>query len=414
SWYFLISGLFITISAISIFRKKALGVWIFAVVFIGTVIWSLIDAGWEFWPLFSRLMFPAGLFAALLFTLPSIRRYQFQNGSASSAYAVGGLVVVGMLIALYQMFQPHPTVASSGQKLPLVPVDPAKKQVNWENYGNDSGGSRFVALDQINRDNVHKLKEAWRFRTGDFTTGSGNGAEDQMTPLQVGNKVFLCTPHNNIFAIDADSGKQLWKAEVNSKADAWERCRGVAYFDSTKTRVQPTLAGATPVTTVAANTACPRRVYTNTPDARLIAVNADTGERCADFGVNGTVNLLEGLGDGTKAPRFEVTSAPTIAGTTIVVGSRIADNVAADMPGGVIRGYDVITGKLRWAFDPRNPDPNHVLKPGETYKRSSANSWAAMSYDPQMNTVFLPMGSSSVDIWGGNRNPLDHKYNTSV
>ncbi|WP_439038047.1 glucose/quinate/shikimate family membrane-bound PQQ-dependent dehydrogenase [Acinetobacter baumannii] len=414
SWYFLISGLFITISAISIFRKKALGVWIFAAVFVGTVIWSLIDAGWEFWPLFSRLMFPAGLFAALLFTLPSIRRYQFQTSLASSSYAIGGLVVVGILIALYQMFQPHPTVASSGEKLPLVPVDPAKKQVNWENYGNDAGGSRFVALDQINRDNVHKLKEAWRFRTGDFTTGSGNGAEDQMTPLQVGNKVLLCTPHNNIFAIDADSGKQIWKAEVNSKADAWERCRGVAYFDSTKPLVQPTLAGATPVTTVANNTACPRRVYTNTPDGRLIAVNADNGQRCADFGVNGTVDLLEGLGGGTKAPRFEVTSAPTIAGTTIVVGSRIADNVAADMPGGVIRGYDVITGKLRWAFDPRNPDPNYVLKPGEIYKRSSANSWAAMSYDPQMNTVFLPMGSSSVNIWGGNRNPLDHKYNTSV
>ena len=201
---------------------------------------------------------------------------------------------------------------------------------------------------------------------------------------------------------------------MNSTADAWERCRGVAYFDSTKPLVQPTLAGATPVNTVASNTACPRRVYTNTPDGRLIAVNADNGQRCADFGVNGTVDLLEGLGGGTKAPRFEVTSAPTIAGTTIVVGSRIADNVAADMPGGVIRGYDVITGKLRWAFDPRNPDPNYVLKPGETYKRSSANSWAAMSYDPQMNTVFLPMGSSSVDIWGGNRNPLDHKYNTSV
>lgn len=128
SWYFLVAGLFITLSAISIFRKKALGVWIFAAVFVGTVIWSLVDAGWEFWPLFSRLMFPAGLFAALLFTLPSIRRYQFQTSLASSSYAVGGLVVVGMLIALYQMFQPHPTVASSGEKLPLVPVDPAKNR----------------------------------------------------------------------------------------------------------------------------------------------------------------------------------------------------------------------------------------------------------------------------------------------
>ncbi|MEQ1298124.1 glucose/quinate/shikimate family membrane-bound PQQ-dependent dehydrogenase [Acinetobacter soli] len=414
SWYFLIAGLIITASAFFIFKKKATGVWLYALAFIGTVIWALIDAGFEFWPLHSRLMFPAGLFAAVIFTLPSIRKYQYQTPIGAPSYAVGALTVLGMIGGLYGMFIPHATVKASGEELPLIPVDPAKKQVDWDHYGNDAGGSRFVALDQINRNNVSKLKEAWRFRTGDFTTGTGNGAEDQMTPLQVGNKVFLCTPHNNIFALDADSGKQLWKAEVNSKADAWERCRGVAYFDSTKALTQPTLAGATPVTAVATNTQCPRRVYTNTPDGRLIAVNADTGERCKDFGVNGTVDLLEGLGDGTKAPRFEVTSAPTIAGTSIVVGSRIADNVGADMPGGVIRAYDVITGKLRWAFDPRNPDPNYVLKPGEIYKRSSANSWAAMSYDPQMNTVFLPMGSSSVDLWGANRQPLDHKYNTSV
>ncbi|SDY86112.1 glucose/quinate/shikimate family membrane-bound PQQ-dependent dehydrogenase [Acinetobacter kyonggiensis] len=414
SWYFFIAGLLTTASAIFVFRKKAFGVWLFALVFVGTLVWAWFDAGWDFWALFSRLMFPAGVFAALLFTLPAIRRYQAQSSLVVPAYTGATVVVIGMLIAFYQMFQPHPTVAASGQELPLIPVDADKQQVNWQHYGNDTGGSRFAALDQINRNNVKDLKEVWRFQTGDLTTGTGNGAEDQTTPLQVGDKVFVCTPHNNIFALNADTGKQIWKAEVNSTADAWERCRGVAYFDATQPLVQPTLAGATPVTTVAANTACPRRVYTNTPDGRLIAVNADTGERCKDFGVDGTVDLLVGLGDGTKAPRFEVTSAPTIAGTTIVIGSRIADNVAADMPGGVIRAYDVITGKLRWAFDPRNPDPNYVLKAGEIYKRSSANSWAAMSYDPQMNTVFLPMGSSSVDVWGGNRQPVDHKYNSSV
>lgn len=389
SWYFFIAGLVTIVSAIFIFRKKALGVGLFSLVFIGTVIWALIDTGFEFWPLHSRLMFPAGLFAAVLFTLPSIRKYQQQDAMNAPAYVVGGLTVLGMIGGLYGMFIPHPTVEASGQELPLVPVEPSKQQVNWDHYGSDAGGSRFAALDQINRNNVSKLKEAWRFQTGDMTTGSGNGAEDQMTPLQVGNKVLLCTPHNNIIALDADTGKQIWKAEVNSKADAWERCRGVAYFDSTQALVQPTLAGATAVTAVATNTACPRRVYTNTPDGRLIAVNADTGERCKDFGVDGTVNLLEGLGDGTKAPRFEVTSAPTIAGTSIVIGSRIADNVGADMPGGVIRAYDVITGQLRWAFDPRNPDPNYVLKPGETYKRSSANSWAAMSYDPQIGRAHV-------------------------
>lgn len=414
SWYFLLAGVFMTLAAILMFRRKALSGFIYAAVFVVTLIWSLFDKGWDFWGLFSNLMFPSGLFVAIMLTLPSLRCYEQKARCAAPAYGSGLVVLVGMLAALYQMFQPHPTVAASGQALPLVPVDATKQQKNWDHYGNDAGGSRFAALDQINRNNVKDLKVAWTYRTGDMTTGTGNGAEDQETPLQVGNKVFLCTPHNNVIAVDADTGKQLWKAEVNSHADAWERCRGVAYFDSTQAIEQPKLAGATPVTAVANNTACPRRVYTNTPDGRLIAINADNGQRCEDFGDHGTVNLLEGMGGGTKAPRFEVTSAPTLAGTTLVVGSRIADNVAADMPGGVIRGYDVITGKLRWAFDPRNPNPNYVLKPGETYKRSSANSWAPMSYDPKMNTVFLPMGSSSVDVWGGNRNTLDHKYNTSV
>ncbi|MFM6959361.1 MAG: membrane-bound PQQ-dependent dehydrogenase, glucose/quinate/shikimate family, partial [Acinetobacter sp.] len=182
SWYFVISGLLTLVSALYIFKKKVLGVWLFSLVFAGTVLWALVDAGWEFWPLFSRLMFPAGLFAALMFSLPSIRRYQYQPTAALPAYAVGGLTVLGMIIGFYQMFIPHPTIAASGERLPLVPVKTDMKQTNWQHYGQDSGGSRFAALDQITRDNVHQLKEVWRFRTGDFTTGTGNGAEDQMTP----------------------------------------------------------------------------------------------------------------------------------------------------------------------------------------------------------------------------------------
>ena len=74
SWYFFIAGLLTTASAIFVFRKKAFGVWLFALVFVGTLVWAWFDAGWDFWALFSRLMFPAGVFAALLFTLPAIRR----------------------------------------------------------------------------------------------------------------------------------------------------------------------------------------------------------------------------------------------------------------------------------------------------------------------------------------------------
>ncbi|ETD69614.1 quinate dehydrogenase [Pelistega indica] len=414
SLYFVIAGIAILLTSLLLIRRKSAAVWLFLLTFIGTVIWAFYESGLAFWPLFSRLMFPAGLLMLLLFTLPSLRRLEGKSTLRTPALLSGTLVLLGMLASLAGMFKPYPTVTSNGKLLDLVSVPTNQTPSNWEHYGNDSGGSRFAPFAQITRENVGELKEVWRYRTGDFTTGSGNNAEDQLTPLQVDNRVFLCTPHNNMIALEADTGKELWKVEVNSKAAAWERCRGVAYFDSTKPLEQPTLPDSTPVTTVSTNSKCLRRIYTNTPDARLIAVNADTGEYCEDFGNNGTVNLLEGLGKGTEAPRFEVTSAPTIAGTTIVVGSRIADNVDADMPSGVIRGYDVITGELRWAFDARNPDNNYKLKPGETYIRSGANAWAALSYDPKMNTVFLPMGSSSVDLWGGNRRPLDHIYNTSV
>lgn len=132
SWYFVISGALTLIAALFIFKKKALGAWLFTLVFAGTIVWSLFDAGLEFWPLFSRLMFPAGLFAALMFTLPAIRRYQFQPSADLPAYGLGILTVIGMVIGLYQMFQPHPTVTASGQALPLIPVKTDMKQTNWQ------------------------------------------------------------------------------------------------------------------------------------------------------------------------------------------------------------------------------------------------------------------------------------------
>lgn len=416
SWYFVIAGILIVISAVQFFRRKSSAVSIFALVFIGTLIWAVQDAGFDFWQLVSRVMFPAGMFLLALITLPALRKREGKAPAAKAAYGLSAVMVVGLLATVYGMFQPHPTVAANGQELPLVPVDKSAEQKNWDNYGNTPGGSRFVALDQITRDNVKDLKVAWTFHTGDTPLSpDGNGAEDQQTPLQVGNTVFLCTPHNNVIAVEADSGKQIWKADINAKSSVWMRCRGLAYFDATQPLTQPKVPGSVPPAAIdlPAGAACQRRILMNTIDSRLIALDADTGKFCADFGNNGSVNLLEGMGE-AKDPSYVLTSAPTLAGTTVVVGGRVADNVSTDMPGGVMRGFDVITGKMRWAFDPGKDDPNAILMPGEHFTRSTPNSWAPMSYDPDMNTVFIPMGSSSVDLWGVNRTKLDHKYGASV
>jgi quinate dehydrogenase (quinone) len=416
SSYFLVAGIVTLLAAVQFFRRKSSAVVLFLLVFIGTLIWSVYDAGFDFWPLVSRLMVPTGLMLLALLGWPTLRKSEGKAPLAKLSYLLSAVLAVGMVGTFVQMFQPHPTVAFSGKPLPLIPVDKAKQQKDWDNYGNTPGGSRFVALDQITRDNVKELKVAWTFHTGDTPLSpDGNGAEDQQTPLQIGNRVFLCTPHNNVIAVDADSGKEIWQREINAKSQVWNRCRGLAYFDVTKPLPAPTVPGSTPAipATLAAGDSCQRRILMNTIDARLVAINADNGEFCQNFGNQGVVDLKAGLGDAAD-PKYQLTSAPTLAGTTIVVGGRVADNVQTDMPGGVLRGFDVITGEMRWAFDPGNQEPNSVLKPGQTFVRSTPNSWAPMSYDPAMNTVFLPMGSSSVDLWGANRNALDHKYGASI
>ncbi|PHX35387.1 quinate dehydrogenase, partial [Pseudomonas sp. NZIPFR-PS2] len=410
SWYFLIGGAIMAIAGLLIACRKPAGAWVFAAFLIGTAIWAVADVGLVFWPLFSRLfMFAAiGMVVALVYPL-------LVNKPARGAYAVAAVMTAGVALAAGNMFVAHPSVAPNGAGPGITPVAAADAQKDWAHYGNTEGGSRFAALDQINRDTVNKLKVAWTYHTGDVAISDGNGAEDQLTPLQIGNKVFICTPHNNLIALDADTGKELWKNEVNAKSAVWQRCRGMAYFDATAPIAQPTQPNSSPImpASVPAGAQCQRRLLTNTIDARLIAVDADTGKFCEDFGTHGQVDLKAGLGN-VPDSYYQLSSAPLIAGTTVVVGGRVADNVQTDMPGGVIRGFDVISGQMRWAFDPGNPEDKQAPADGSTYVRSTPNSWAPMSYDPLMNTVFLPMGSSSTDIYGVERTQLNHKYGASV
>src|SRR5690606_2993946 len=114
--------------------------------------------------------------------------------SAKAPLAAAGVLLVAGLAAFVSMFQIHPEVKAQVAAATRKPVDAASEQKNWDNYGNSHDDARFAALDRINVDNVSQLAVAWTSRTGDTPQSTGAGAEAPLTPLQVGDKVFLCTP----------------------------------------------------------------------------------------------------------------------------------------------------------------------------------------------------------------------------
>src|SRR5216684_1320801 len=266
-----------------------------------------------------------------------------------------------------------------------------KQDGEWPAYGGDPGGQRFSPLASINNTNVQSLQVAWTFRTGDaYEPRFGRPTAFEATPLYVGGVLYIGTPLGRIIALDPVAGRQLWAYDGKVPKD-----KGYGDFANRGVSTWVSPSGQ-------------QRVLIATVDARLIAVDAATGKPCADFGDNGIVDLRTGL---RIAPRnfsdYEQTSPPAIAGNTIVVGSGIADNGSVSQPSGEVRGYDAVTGKLKWTWDPIPQDPKSLgadtWKNGSARHTGAANAWSVIATDPQRNLVFVPTGSASPDFYGGER-----------
>jgi len=269
-------------------------------------------------------------------------------------------------------------------------------EAGWPNYGNDPGGARYSTAAQINRDNVAQLKVAWTYRTGalDVQTDLNHKAAFENTPILVDGKLFVSTPYDHVVALDPASGRKIW--EFDPKLDLTHgysevTSRGVSAWRDTAAK-----PGA----------ACALRIFIGTLDARLIALDGRNGAVCVDFGAQGQIDLtrdveLRDVGD------YQVTSATSIAGDLVVVGSSIGDNRAVDIERGIVRAFDVRTGKMRWSWDP-------IPWAKDTKPRTGAgNAWSTISVDAERNLVFVPTGSASPDYFGGIRKG-ENKWANSV
>ncbi|MDT3423190.1 quinate dehydrogenase (quinone) [Pseudomonas protegens] len=404
SAYFLLMGLAMLVSGLLIARRNPRGAWLYGVALVLTAIWAVWDAGLEYWPLVSRVLTFAviGLVVALIY--PTLVRASGAH-AGRGAYGLAGLLGIGVVATLAYMFVPTHVVKAD--KVPAVqPVAPGTEQKDWAHWGNTTAGNRFAALDQINKGNIDQLQVAWTFRTGDLPESNGAGAEDQNTPLQIGDTVYTCTAYGKVFALDADTGAERWKFDPQGSAPNWQRCRGLGYFDASATPVADASAPAAPA-------ACTKRLFLPTGDARLIAINAETGKPCEDFGNQGTVDLKTDMGE-IKPGYYQQTSTPLVAGTVVIVGGRVADNFSTGEPPGVVRAFDVRSGELMWAWDPGNPATTKRPPAGETYTRGTPNVWSAMSYDAKLGLVYLPTGNATPDFFGGQRTEFDDKWNSSI
>ncbi|HEV7417703.1 MAG TPA: PQQ-binding-like beta-propeller repeat protein, partial [Tianweitania sediminis] len=282
------------------------------------------------------------------------------------------------------------------------PVQPREVGVDWPFWGGDERATRYSPLDQITPENVGRLEKVWTYRTGDMPSGATEGKySPEGTPLKIGDTLYICSAMNILTAVDAATGQERWRYDPKVPAEAipyGASCRGVAFYENPD---------------AAPDQACAARVIEGTLDARLIAVDARTGQPCEDFGEGGMVDLWTGIGE--KVPGwYAVTAPPAIVRGIVVTGAQVKDGQAEDAPSGVIRGYDAVTGELAWAWDLGNPDLTGLPPEGETYTRGTPNMWTTATGDEETGLVLLPMGNSSVDYYGSNRSEAENEWATSL
>ncbi|MGE4430227.1 MAG: membrane-bound PQQ-dependent dehydrogenase, glucose/quinate/shikimate family [Sphingobium sp.] len=403
SAYYALAGAAMLVAGLLLMRGMMLGGWIYGLVFLFTLIWAMWEVGGNGWALVPRVIAPLVLLVAVLFAMArlSVRPDRWRLALGGSAGVILVFAVVGFTLGWLNSPRPHSDLP--GERMNMA--DPALMQAgaDWPAYGGSDSARRYSPLAQITPDNVGKLERAWLIHTGDLPKSkmirNTYGAEN--TPLKVGDSLYVCTPKNIVLSLDPATGKQRWRFDPKVPDQAipyTAACRGVTYY---------TLPGAS------AGQICGARIIFGTLDARLFALDARTGRPCEDFGTNGQVDTTIGMGD-TPPGYVSISSPPTIVRGVVVTGHQVLDGQDRWAPSGVIRGFDAVTGKLRWAWDMMNPDWNGYPPPGKTWARGTPNMWTIASGDEQLGLVYLPMGNAAADYYSSLRRPQEDRFATSL
>ena len=249
------------------------------------------------------------------------------------------------------------------------------RSVDWPVFGGRTDNTHYSSLDQITPENVTRLRVAWTYETRDEFQGS----EMQANPIVVDGVLYATSPKLRVFALDAATGRELWSFDPNAGRPTIGRFRhrGVVVTGD--------------------------RVLVNYRN-RLYALDRKTGQPIPTFGVNGVVDLREGLGRPVDAITVSSSTPGVVFGDLFITGSTVPE--ALPSAPGDIRAYDVQTGALRWSFHtiPHPGEFGYSTWSPEAYKvAGGANAWSGVTVDQKRGIVFAGTGSASFDFYGANR-----------
>ena len=244
-------------------------------------------------------------------------------------------------------------------------------QNDWPMYGHDPGAARFSPLKQIDTRNVSRLQRGWTFHTGK------PGSEG--IPIVVGGVMYV-TATNGIFALEPETGKQLWHYEATQVA-----LRGLAYWPGNKTTHARIYAGV---------------------KGGMVALDVTTGKPAPGFSKEGLLDLKQGVVGDLPDARLSLQSPPTVYKDIVITGSSNGEGRPTVGAYGDIRGWDARTGKLLWSFHtvPRPGEPGYETWPPDGWKsRSGTNAWGFLTLDVKRGIIYVPIGAPTSDFYGADR-----------
>jgi quinoprotein glucose dehydrogenase len=247
---------------------------------------------------------------------------------------------------------------------------------DWPAYLGDKAASHYSTLTEITPANVGQIEVAWTYHAGETRPDT---SQIQCNPLVIDGVMYATTPGLQLVAVDAATGRELWRTAVQAPNGV---NRGLAWWADGDDR---------------------RILFGN--GHWLYAINARTGEVIPSFGDNGRVDLSADLGRDVTGLAIQANTPGVVYRDLIIMGMRLGEGPAQAAPGH-IRAYNIRTGKLAWIFHtiPWPGEPGYETWPPDAWQRTGgANVWTGMTVDDQRGLVFCPIGSATFDFWGGDR-----------